>query len=318
MFSQAEAPPRVVLISTAGPQEGKTVTTLNMAISLAQDGHSVLVIDADLRRGCCHHRLGLKNHKGLTHVLTGKLSLEECVQMTHISGLSLLTPGIVPPHSSRLLGSNKMREILNSLRDSYEFVLIDSPPVVAVSDAAVLSTLADGVLLVLRAGKTMGASARLAAERLEACRAWIIGVVLNGVDLRDPDYAHQRNYYYYNGQENILSTGTTLNNGEGHIVDISLGSVAETEGSALTERPAEFMSDDFFNLMLSNLTDALGPIAPIVLRDRIAELGETEDAFPKKRLGELLELVSQEISDNALKKRFVETLADDLRRGIAN
>jgi hypothetical protein len=208
-----------------------------------------------------------------------------------------------------------MKEILNSLRESYEFVLIDSPPVVAVSDAAVLSTLADGVLLVLRGGKSTGASARLAVERLEACRAWIIGVVLNGIDLRDPDYAHQRNYYY--AQENILSTGTT-NNGDGHVVDISLGSVAETEGSALTERPAEFMSDDFFNLMLSHLVEVVGPMGRIVLNDQIAALGETEETFPKKRLGELIELVSQEISDNTLKKRFVETLADDLGRAAAS
>jgi capsular exopolysaccharide synthesis family protein len=316
LFSQAEGPPRVVLVTSPDSQEGKTVTTLNLAIALAQDGHSVLVVDGDLRRGCCHHRLGLKNHNGLTHVLTGKYSLEECVQTTHIGGLSLVSPGVVPPHPSRLLGSNKMKEVLTSLRNSYEFVLIDSPPVVAVSDAAVLSAMADGVLLVLRGGKTKAAAARLATQRLQACRAWVIGVVLNGVDLRDPDYVHHRNYYY--AQENVMSNGTTSNGREGHIVDIALDSVAENGGSGLVGRSVEFMSQDLFNSIRNSLTDAVGPMALILLRERIADLGETEEAFPKTRLRELLELVSQDISDEKVKTRFVEMSALDTRRSTAN
>jgi capsular exopolysaccharide synthesis family protein len=244
LLSQAEKPPRVVLISSPCSQEGKTVTTLNLAIALAQDGHSVLVIDADLRKGCCHDRLGLKNHKGLTDVLTGRLRLEEVVEKTSISGLSFLSRGLRPPDPSRLLGSHKMKEVLKLLRESYNFILVDSPPVIAVSDAAVLSALADGVLLVVNGKMTPAASAREAVERLEAVCASIIGVVLNGVDFRDPAYAYYRNYYY--APDYVSAEGQMNGGDEQQVAEHPLQSAVAVDTSAATEVSPGVMSGEFF------------------------------------------------------------------------
>ena len=114
-FTQAEKPPRVILVTSASPGEGKTVTTLNLAIAFAQGGKSVLVIDADLRRGRCHRAFGLPNHTGLTNVLTGILAVEQSAWPTEVTGLSLLPRGPVPPYPPDLLGSEKMREVLETI-----------------------------------------------------------------------------------------------------------------------------------------------------------------------------------------------------------
>ena len=193
-FSQAAKPPQVILITSASPGEGKTVTTLNLAIALAQGGKSVLVIDADLRRGRCHRAFGLPNHQGLTDVLTGNLAVEESAWQTTVAGLSLLPRGPVPPYPPDLLGSEKMRDVLETLRHSYDLIVIDSPPVTAMADAAVLSALCDGVILVIHGQSTPAGLARQAMERLAVVQARILGVVLNGVDIRNPEYAYYSNY----------------------------------------------------------------------------------------------------------------------------
>lgn len=199
LLSQAEKPPQVILLTSAHPEEGKTVTTLNLAIALAQNGHSVLVIDADLRKGRCHKLLGMQNHRGLTNVLTGTLTLEEGVQQTVVAGIALLSRGVTPPNPVELLGSRKMKEVLGVLRERFDFILLDSPPVIGVSDAAVLSPLCEGVLVVVRGQQTTSAAVRRALGQLEAVHARVLGVVLNGVDLRNSDYADYRYYYssYY-------------------------------------------------------------------------------------------------------------------------
>jgi capsular exopolysaccharide synthesis family protein len=214
LFSQPEKPPKVILVTSPAPGEGKTISTLNLAIALAQDGHDVLVIDADLRKGSCHARLGIKNHNGLSNVLTGNLSLEEAIRPTSVSRLSLLSRGICPPNPTDLLGSEKMRHVLGKLRESFNFILIDSPPTIAVSDAAVLSIMSDGVILVFHGQKTTMTSARQALERLDAIRAPILGVVLNGVDLANPEYAYYRHYY---GSD--YGSGGEPKNGAERIVD---------------------------------------------------------------------------------------------------
>jgi capsular exopolysaccharide synthesis family protein len=199
LLSQAEKPPQVVLLTSPRPREGKTVTTLNLAVALAQSGHSVLVIDADLRKGTCHNLMKQKNHRGLTEVLTGALELEEGVKETRVAGLSLLSRGKVPPNPADLLGALKMKETVDVLRKRFNFILIDSPPVIAVTDAVLLSKMSDGVLLVLRGRNTTTDSARQATDRLEAVHAKILGVILNGVDINDPEYVDYREYYssYY-------------------------------------------------------------------------------------------------------------------------
>jgi len=199
LLSQAENPLRVVLLTSASPQDGKTVTTLNLAITLAQSGRKVIVLDADLRKGNCHTLLGLYNHRGLTSVLTGKLPLEDCIQATAVHGLSLVARGSMVHNPAELLGSSDMTQILGVLRERFDLVLIDAPPAIAVADAAVLSTQCDGVLLVLRANKTTSTAARRLIEGLEMVGAPILGVVLNAFDIRNPEYAEYRHYYssYY-------------------------------------------------------------------------------------------------------------------------
>ncbi|MEW6299707.1 MAG: polysaccharide biosynthesis tyrosine autokinase [Thermodesulfobacteriota bacterium] len=204
LFSQPENPPRVILFTSAQPGDGKTVTTINMAIALAQAGNTVVVVDADLRKGKCHTLLGLENHHGLSNVLSGKLPVEEGVQKVVVPGLSLLTRGILYPNPTALLAVSRMKEVIASLRQRFDFVLIDSPPAIAISDAAILSQLCDGVSLVLRAHTTSIETLQRLVERLEAVRAPILGVILNGIDLRTPDYVDYQHYYssYYDSMRN--------------------------------------------------------------------------------------------------------------------
>jgi capsular exopolysaccharide synthesis family protein len=195
----AEKPLQVILLTSAHPGEGKTVTTVNLATTLAQSGHTVVVVDADLRKGSCHTLLGRRNHRGLSQVLAGRVSLEEALQNTSIAGLTFLARGALTPNPAGLLQSHRMWELVETLRGRFEFILIDSAPAIAVSDAALLSRLSDGVLLVLRGQRTTIETARRVVERLEAVHAQILGVVLNAVDIRNPDYADYRRYYasYY-------------------------------------------------------------------------------------------------------------------------
>jgi capsular exopolysaccharide synthesis family protein len=156
-------------------------------------------VDADLRKGNCHSHLGVQNRRGLTHLLADSLPLDVCVQSTAVAGFSLLPRGAVPPNPTEILASNEMQELLAALRQRFDFVLIDSPPAVAISDAMVLSVLSDGVLVVVRNQNTTTDSARHALQRLQSVGASILGVVLNGIDIQDPYYADYRHYYssYY-------------------------------------------------------------------------------------------------------------------------
>jgi capsular exopolysaccharide synthesis family protein len=225
LFSRPERPPQVILLTSASPGEGKTGTSVNLGIALAQDGHRVLIIDADLRKGCCHDRLGMANHKGLSNILTGQLAIEDGIQATPIPGLSLLTCGVCPPSPADLLGSNKMKEVLTKLRDSFQFIIIDTPPAIALADAPILSVISDGVILVFHGRKTTAASARQLIARLDGINAPILGVILNSVDLQNPEfsyYGHYRSYYpepdqtgsqTKNGKRSVNSVEATLANG---------------------------------------------------------------------------------------------------------
>ena len=195
LFSQAEQPPKVILLSSPAPDEGKTVSTLNLGIALAQSGKKILVIDGDLRKGRCHQLVNLRNHAGLSNVLTGQADLTQCIQPTAIPSLYLLSRGAWAPNPADLLMSQKMRDVLSELRAQFDFIVIDSPPIIAVSDPAVLSTLSDGVVLVFHGQKTTTPSARRALERLDRIGAPVLGVILNGVDIRHPDYVDYRSYY---------------------------------------------------------------------------------------------------------------------------
>jgi polysaccharide biosynthesis transport protein len=204
LVAQRDQPLQVVLLTSARPSEGKTSVTLNLAITLAQSGRQVVVVDADLRAGNCHSLLGLSNRYGLVHLLNDDLPLDAVLQRTAVDGLYLIPRGTVPPDPACLLGSDRMHAMLQSLRNRFDLVLIDTPPAIAVSDAVDLSGQCDGVLLVLRAQRTPTDAVQRVAKRLQAGGARLIGTVLVGADMRYPEYAEYRHYYksYYSATHN--------------------------------------------------------------------------------------------------------------------
>lgn len=314
LFSQAEKLPQVILFTSPSLSEGKTMTTLNLGIALAQGGYKVLVIDADLRKGSCHTLLGLRNHRGLSNVLTGDLTLQDGIQETSVSGLSLLSRGICPRDPTDLLGSNKMKEVVSSLRESFKLILIDSPPAIAVSDAAVLSVISDGVFLVVHGQKTSTASARQAVERMDAVRAPLLGVILNGIDLGDPNYAYYRSYYGSDyGLVESNDGNNHANNGNHHEDAIEAIGGSELEEAELwkTELGSGTVSRDFLEHMTSRLIEAAGPMAPLIMQDKVSLLGESMEAFPKSRLQELLQNLCDEILDQNLRRNFQSSLQED-------
>jgi capsular exopolysaccharide synthesis family protein len=322
-FSQAARPPQVILVTSSSPGEGKTVTTLNLAVALAQGGKSVLVIDADLRKGRCHRALGLPNHRGLTDVLTGSCPVQECVWPTGVSGLSLLPRGHIPPYPPDLLGSEKMGEVLKTMRDSYDSVVIDSPPVTTMADAAVLSGFCDGVILVIHGQRTPVGLARQAMERLAVVQARILGVVLNGVDIRNPEYAYYQSYSAYAdpfaaAMEQDATSAQINSNANGNNSRMVKQAVTMSSQSDFTEiepvTGSEHVPQEFFNQMVFNLCKAAGPMAATLLAEKIDQLGETRETFPQKRLKELLERLSQEIVNDQFRDEFLRSM----RREIAS
>jgi polysaccharide biosynthesis transport protein len=196
LLSRAGEPPKTVLFTSGIHGEGKTVTVVNTAIIFAQMGVRVLVIDADLRRPGCHQVLGLENELGLSEVLTGQRALTEAIRPTGIRGLFLLSAGSIPPNPAELVGSKKMQETVTALQEQYDHILIDSPPVMQLSDAVLLSTMVDGVVLVVSNQETPKYVVREACSRLNYARAKILGVMLNRVNLRSGDYAYYYRPYY--------------------------------------------------------------------------------------------------------------------------
>jgi capsular exopolysaccharide synthesis family protein len=181
LLSRAQRPPKTILFSSAMAGEGKSVTAVNTAIAFAQLVNRTLLIDADLRRPRCHELLDQQNQPGLAEVLAGLHELHEVIQPTRVKGLYLLTAGLIPPNPSELLGSMRMRELLASLSTTYDHVLIDTAPILPVSDSVILSTLVDGVVIVSGA-QTAKQLVRDACSRLIHVSARILGVVLNNAN----------------------------------------------------------------------------------------------------------------------------------------
>jgi polysaccharide biosynthesis transport protein len=196
LLSNLGAPPKVILVTSARPQEGKTTTSINVAIVLAQKGVRVLLVDADLRRPSVHKTLGMGPRSGLSNVLTGTATLEQTITRSPIlPNLSILAAGTPPPNPAELLASANMKDMLDDLRGQYDHVVIDTPPTLSVTDAVVLSPRVDSVVLVIRSGQTTKQALRRARDILMQVSARVTGVLLNAVDLSSPDY-----YYYYEYQ----------------------------------------------------------------------------------------------------------------------
>jgi tyrosine-protein kinase Etk/Wzc len=191
LFSRIEHPPRVIAFTSPMPGDGKSTTAVNLAAVLAQPGHRILLVDADMRRGVLHEVLGTAREPGLSEVLFGRSSLGEAVSRVEPSegaALDFLPSGIWPPNPAELVASPRMREVLEAAREQYEMVILDAPPLNLVTDAAVLGAQCDGVILVARAGVTEEAPLEYAVEQLASVRAPLLGTVLNGVEAWRQDY----------------------------------------------------------------------------------------------------------------------------------
>jgi capsular exopolysaccharide synthesis family protein len=219
LLSQAEHPPQVILVTSALPREGKTTAAVNLAVTLAQLGDRTLLMDSDLRKPGIRRALNLTGGKelGLSSYLAGVCSLDE-VTIPHptINDLSALTTGPVPPSPADLLSSHRMREAISELRHRFKFIVIDSPPIMAATDAVILSALTDGVLLIVRSGETPKEAFARARDLLVAVKARLLGVVLNAVDSSAPDYYYSYRYYPYAygyGYGEDVEKGSKLGNG---------------------------------------------------------------------------------------------------------
>jgi non-specific protein-tyrosine kinase len=198
-FASVDIPLRTLLITSPSPEDGKSTVTVNLGISLAQSGYGVALVDADLRRPQLHKKLGLSNRQGISAIFVQpRAALNGSLQKTDIEGLFALTSGALPPNPAELLGSEKMFEILRQVGEHTDIILLDSPPVMAVTDAAVLAPRVDGVLLVVKPGSTKLAACKQAVEQLQRVGANILGVVLNDIEMKRSRYryAYYRGYYY--------------------------------------------------------------------------------------------------------------------------
>jgi succinoglycan biosynthesis transport protein ExoP len=202
LLSSAGQPPKTILVTSSQPSEGKTTTAINTAFMLAQTGVEVLIIDCDLRRPRLHAQLNAPNTKGLTNWLSGETDIDGLLQTYELhANLKFLTSGPVPPNPAELLGSDEMRKLLGMLSERFTHIVIDSPPAISFTDASILSTMVDGVVLVVHGGKTSRAVARRAKQQLLDVGAHIFGVVLNNVKLETQDYYYSGYYssYYAEG-----------------------------------------------------------------------------------------------------------------------
>jgi capsular exopolysaccharide synthesis family protein len=196
MFSQAVRSMRTLLITSASPSEGKTTTAANLAVSFAQQGMRVALLDCDLRRARLHRMFGVPREPGLSDMVLGYASEEEVTRPTSIPGLYVIPSGKLPPNPAELLGGEGMRRTITSLVEGYDLLIVDTPPLLAAADAAILATLVDGVILVLRAGSTESAAAQQSVQQLNAVGARVIGAVLNDPDTQVPKYGAYYEYEY--------------------------------------------------------------------------------------------------------------------------
>jgi capsular exopolysaccharide synthesis family protein len=199
LLSSLGAPPKVILVTSAFPQEGKTITSINSAIVLAQQGRRVLLVDADLRRAGVQLAFGIKPVAGLSNLLAGGgVGGSVILPSPRLPSLSVLPAGPPPPHPAELLGSPLMQNLLAQWREEFDHVILDSPPALSVTDSVLLSVKVDQVILVIRSGQTKKAALRRVRELLLQVNANIMGVVVNAFNLSSTDHGH----YYYSDSEN--------------------------------------------------------------------------------------------------------------------
>lgn len=216
-FSSVDKPVRTLVVTSSGPSEGKSTTAANLAIVMAQTGQKVVLVDADLRRPVLHKTFGVPNNVGITTALLAgdEVDLESYLQPTEIDNLMIITSGPIPPNPSELLGSQRMKHIVERLAQSADIVIFDTPPVLVVTDAAVLSRQTDGVLLIADAGGTREPALAHAVEELRKTGANILGVALNRLDSRSRGYYYYYYYYYYTDESGVRRRRSEPEGGNG-------------------------------------------------------------------------------------------------------
>ena len=198
-FAQAGKELKTIAITSCTPNEGKSMTVANLAIVLTQAGKSVLIMDCDMRNPTVHKNFNLSNKVGLSSCISMGTAVADAVQETGIEGLDALTAGVIPPNPSELLGSEQMKNLLKRAKEEYDYVIIDTPPVLPVTDSLVLGRMVDGLILVIDSGEIKVEMAREVKNQLVHSGANILGVVLNKV--RSEHHGYGYGYYYYYGHD---------------------------------------------------------------------------------------------------------------------
>ena len=198
-FAQAGKELQTIALTSCTPNEGKSTTIANLAVVLTQAGKSVLLIDCDMRNPTVHKNFNLSNKIGLSSCISMGTALSDAVQKTSIEGLYALTGGVIPPNPSELLGSEQMKNLLQRAKEEYDYVLIDTPPVMPVTDALIVSRFVDGMILVIASAEVKVEMAREVKSQLVNAGANILGVVLNKV--RSEHHGYGYGYYYYYGND---------------------------------------------------------------------------------------------------------------------
>ena len=207
LFSAADRPMKTITVSSPRPREGKTTTTLYMGTIMAQSGQRVLIVDTDLRRPRLHKSLGVSKNRGLTNLILGDAAIDDVIKTTDIPNLFILPSGPQPPNPAELLLTNRFKQVLAELEARFDRILLDSPPVLAVTDAVVLARLSSGVMLIAQAGKTLLDDVAHSARQFRDIDAPILGVILNDMDLNDRRYGGYHYYGYGSYGEKPEATG---------------------------------------------------------------------------------------------------------------
>lgn len=192
-FSSVDEEIKLMMVTSANPAEGKSTTVANLAVTFAQQGKKVLLVDADMRKPTVQYTFQIENIYGLTNVLTKQKTLEDAINKTDVEFLDVLTSGPIPPNPAELLASKAMLEFLTKVEELYDVILFDTPPILAVTDAQILANLCEGSILVVASGKTETEKVAKSKELLASAKGKLLGAVLNNKKM------DKSNYYYYYG-----------------------------------------------------------------------------------------------------------------------
>lgn len=198
-FSSFDNKVQMIAVTSSEPGEGKSTTAANLAAVMAESGARTILIDCDQRKPTLHKIFLVSNQAGLSDLLVDNVKFEEAVKKTEIENLDLLTSGTTPPNPVELIASSKMKQFIENLRKDYEYIIIDTPPIIAVTDAQILSSYADGCLLVVASSQAEKEAVLKAKELLQKVKAKILGVVLNKLEVREKRYS-----YYYGSEDNKI------------------------------------------------------------------------------------------------------------------